>query len=195
MQPHSANTPSKRKPQDLAKAAATRISPPASPTTRGVVRRMQEEEESRLSPWAAASHHRKSCADTALRNQLSKETAESWCTQGQHACQLEIRYTPIPSYGSGRASGGVKWMGLQRAQSSEAVSVGEHQGGVKVSGCASRRASRGQGQRLYQWVSIKEASRSVAVLVGEHQEGKWVSIKEATGSENRCKAVLAKTTE
>eukprot|EP00983_Pelagomonas_calceolata_P088708 1157234-Pelagomonas_calceolata.AAC.2 len=42
---------SKCKPQDLAKAAAMRISPPASPTTRGAVRRMQEEESS---PWATA---------------------------------------------------------------------------------------------------------------------------------------------
>eukprot|EP00983_Pelagomonas_calceolata_P053778 1143426-Pelagomonas_calceolata.AAC.1 len=38
--PNSANTPSKCKPEDLAKAAAMRISTPVSPTTRGAVRRM-----------------------------------------------------------------------------------------------------------------------------------------------------------
>eukprot|EP00983_Pelagomonas_calceolata_P106716 1159264-Pelagomonas_calceolata.AAC.3 len=53
-QPLITNNPSKSKckPQGQ-KAAAMRIRPPASPTTRGAVRRMQEE-ESRLSPWAAA---------------------------------------------------------------------------------------------------------------------------------------------
>eukprot|EP00983_Pelagomonas_calceolata_P040223 1137508-Pelagomonas_calceolata.AAC.3 len=52
-QPLSANTPSKCKPQKLAKAAAMRISPLASPTTRGALHPMQEE-TSRLSPWAVA---------------------------------------------------------------------------------------------------------------------------------------------
>eukprot|EP00983_Pelagomonas_calceolata_P015136 482121-Pelagomonas_calceolata.AAC.1 len=49
-QPHSANNPSKSykdlkcKPENLAKAAAMKAIPPASPTTRGAVRRAREEE-------------------------------------------------------------------------------------------------------------------------------------------------------
>eukprot|EP00983_Pelagomonas_calceolata_P073474 1152154-Pelagomonas_calceolata.AAC.2 len=49
-----------------------RISPPASPTTRGAVRRMQEE-ESRLSPWAAAWHHHDGWCHCGLWVERAKE--------------------------------------------------------------------------------------------------------------------------
>eukprot|EP00983_Pelagomonas_calceolata_P064041 1147949-Pelagomonas_calceolata.AAC.1 len=52
-QPLRANNPSKGNPRDLAKAAAMRIAHQQAPLPEGLFRRIQEE-ESRLSPWAAA---------------------------------------------------------------------------------------------------------------------------------------------